>query len=60
MHNVVYILTLLLTVCKAAVNFDSLPPHPESLQWIGSQGLYKGHCLEIGYFVCSAVLSQYP
>ena len=56
MHNVLYILTLLLTVTGTAVNFDSLPTHPESEQWLGSQGRYKGHCLAIGYFVCTAVL----
>jgi hypothetical protein len=32
----------------------------ESEQWLGSQGRYKGHCLAIGYFVCSAVLSLHP
>ena len=60
MHNVVYILTLLLAASGTAVNFDSLHTHPESEQWLGSQGRYKGHCLAIGYFVCSAVLSLHP
>jgi hypothetical protein len=32
----------------------------ESEQWLGSQGRYKGHCLAIGYFVCTAVLSLHP
>jgi hypothetical protein len=32
----------------------------ESEQWLGSQGRYNGHCLEISYFVCSAVLSLHP
>jgi hypothetical protein len=56
MHNVLYILTLLLTVTGTAVNFDSLPTHPESEQWLGSQGRYKGLFLAIGYCVCTAVL----
>jgi hypothetical protein len=50
-RKVVYLLTLLLAASPAAVNFESLPIHPESEQWLGSQGRYKGHCLAIGYFV---------
>jgi hypothetical protein len=59
-RKVVYILSLLLTASPAAVNFDSLPTHSESEQWLGSQGRYKGHCLAIGYFVCTVVLSLHP
>jgi hypothetical protein len=49
MHNVVYILTLLLTVSGTAVNFDSLPPLSgvRAMAWLtGSvQGTLFGYWL---------------